>query len=238
MIQRLIAVGVAIMISAMPTKIPDEQLEEWLIKPMEPAFERGCKQDFISVYHLRDIREEMYHILEDTTEEDFYSAFFKKNFGDELGGVYQDRSSSMKEIFKDEKSIILNNLSPMLREREQGIEEQKPTNLYEFLCSLDEEPTVEEKFITIHPKEVPIIITDLWDIADKQPFRYEGEIIFCVPYTSTNKEGVLHCEEVVNDLLWNHSWPGGGKSIYVVYTDEVIVRYCNAMEGFIEIYVP
>ena len=222
-----------------------------------------CKEGCISVYR-QSIREnikgewtdcncfelcfctQLYHILEDTTEDDFYSTFFNgDHFVYPLGGVYQDCSTSMEKTFCYEKSNIIKNLSPFLNEKEKDIEyvfKNKKTNLYGLLSSFDNE--IIGKAIISMPREIPIIITDLWDTEgeDEETFMYDGEIIFCVPYASSNKEGVLHCEEVINNLLWNHGWVPGCMSIYVIYTDEVIVEYSNGyrngQEGFITIYVP
>ena len=189
---------------------------------------------------------QLYHILEDTTEYDFYSAFLNGNhLLYPLGEVYQDCSSSMEKIFGYEKNNIIKNLTPFLNEKEKDIEyvfKNKKTNLYGLLSSFNNEIIGEAT--STNPREIPIIITDLWDTEGKEEetFMYNGEIIFCVPYASTNKEGVLHCEEVINNLLWNHSLIPGSMSIYVIYTDEVIVEYSNGYrngeEGFITIYVP
>ena len=188
---------------------------------------------------------QLYHILEDKTEEDFYSAFLNGNYlVYPLGGVYQDCSSSMEETFCYEKSNIIKNLSPFLNEKEKDIEyvfKNKKTNLYGLLSSFNKEIIGDE--IINMPRETPIIITDLWDTEGKEEaFMYDGEIIFCVPYASTNKEGVLHCEEVINNLLWNYGWIPGSMSIYVIYTDKVVVEYSNGYrngeEGSITIYVP
>lgn len=186
----------------------------------------------------------LYHILKDTEEDDFYKAFFNdEHFFRPLGKVYVDSSFSMKETFCYEKSEIEKNLSPVMNEKEvENIFTNQETDLYGFLTSFDKE--VLDKVTVIMPEETPIIITDLWSAENEyiQPFRYYGEIIFCVPYSSTNTEGILHCEEVVNDLLWNHSLMPGDVSIYVVYTDKVIVNYNNGIYngdfGFIEIYIP
>lgn len=189
---------------------------------------------------------QLYHVLEDSTEDNFYSAFFKDQY-DEYA-VYSDCSTSMENTFCYEKSKIMKNLSPFLNEKEMGTEDvfrNKKTDLYGLLTSFNHE-FMDEKFdyICIMPKKTPIIITDLWDTKgeDMDKYRFAGSIIFCVPYASTNKEGVLHCEEFVNDILWNHSLCPASTAIYLVYTDEVIARYSdgyhNDMEGFIDIYVP
>lgn len=185
------------------------------------------------------------HIVEDTTK-DFYSTFFE---GDHLdypfGTVYEDCSSSMEQVFSYEKGKILKNMSPLFDANELEIKEvfrNEKTDLYGILDSFEKEYFGE--LIISMPSEVPIIITDLWDTAGKEEsFKYfDGQVVFCVPYASSNKEGVLHCEDFVNNLLWNHDWIPGCMSIYIVYTDEVIVRYSNGLyngiEGYIEIYVP
>lgn len=253
----LAVVIILIMSTAMPVMAAKKE---------ESIFETDlsvCKEGYLSVYR-KNIREnikgeltdcdcmelcsctQLYHITEETTEDDFYSAFFNENyFAYSLGRVYQDCSSSMDETFCYEKSNIIKNLSPFLNEKENDIEyvfKNKKTNLYGLLSSFNNE-IIGETIITM-PREIPIIITDLWDTEseEEETFSYDGEIIFCVPYASTNKEGVLHCEEVVNNLLWNHGWIPGCMSIYVIYTDEVIVEYSNGYmnfeEGFIKIYVP
>lgn len=188
---------------------------------------------------------QLYHILEDTTEDDFYSAFFYGYYLIyPLEKIYQDCSSSMEETFCYEKSNIIKNLSPFLTGKEKNIEnvfENNKSNLYELLASLDNE-LIGERPITM-PKETPIIITDLWDteVKKNESLTYCGDVIFCVPYATTNKEGVLHCEEIANDLIWNHGFVMG-TSVYVIYTDEVIVRYSNTLfdgeEGNITIYTP
>lgn len=262
--KKLITLVLAIII-AMSTTMPimAKEVEE----PEETSiFEKDlsvCKEGSLSVYR-RNIRENikgewancdcwdlcfctsLYHVLEDTTEDDFYSAFF---YGDyfvyPLGGIYQDCSSSMEETFCYEKSNIIKNLSPFMNEKEKDIEyvfKNKKTNLYGLLSSFDN-TNICGRIVTM-PREIPIIITDLWDTegAEEESFKYDGEIIFCVPYASTNKEGVLHCEEFINNLLWNHIWIPESMSIYVVYTDEVIVKYSNGsyncLDGYVEIYVP
>lgn len=248
------------------TKVPVVAVDE----EEEPIVVKGLsvhEKDYISVYKNQGIREyikgeyvkcdcspwaslcyctPLYHVLEDKTEDNFYSSFFN---GDYLiypiGGVYLDCSSSMEETFCYEKSKIIKNLSTFLNEKERNIEtifKNQKTGLYGFLHSLDRQ--ISGDLIITAPKEIPIIITDLWDTEENEvePFRYWGEIIFCVPYASTNKEGVLHCEEVVNDILWNYILMPGSMSIYVVYTDDVIAEYSNGYyngrQGYMEIYVP
>lgn len=185
----------------------------------------------------------LYHILEDSTEEeDFYLTFFKgKHFIYPLGEVYQDCSSSMEETFCYEKEKIIKNLSPFFNEEDiKDVFKNEKTDLYGLISSFKSENIGEQ--VIIMPEETPIIITDLWTVADEEKFICDGEFVFCVPYASTNKEGVLHCEDVINNLLWNHSWIPGSISIYVVYIDEVIFNYSNGYhngdEGYIEIYVP
>ena len=58
----------------------------------------------------------LYHVLEYTTEKDFYSAFF--NQYDYDYAIYSDCSSSMSETFCYEKSQIMRNLLPFLKEKE------------------------------------------------------------------------------------------------------------------------
>lgn len=269
--EKLIALVLAIILAtaataiteSTETKVPVVTVDE----EVKPIFEKDlsvCKEDSLSVYR-RDIREKikgewvdcdcrdlcsctsLFHVLEDTTEDDFYSAFLNyiDNGRRTLGAVYVDCSSSMEETFCYEKSKIIKNLSTFLNEKERNIEtifKNQKTGLYGFLHSLDRQ--ISGDLIITAPKEIPIIITDLWDTEENEiePFRYWGEIIFCVPYASTNKEGVLHCEEVVNDILWNYSLMTGSVGIWVVYTDNVIVRYTNgihnAWNGSIDIYVP
>lgn len=249
------------------TKVPvvtvDEKEEPIVVKDLSEY-----EKNYISIYDIQRIREyingeyvkcdcspwaalchctSLYHILENKTEDDFYSVFFN---GDYLiypiGGVYSDCSSSMQETFCYEKSKIIKNLLPFLNEKGRNVEtifKNQKTDLYGFLHSLDRQIISGDLVITA-PKEVPIIITDLWDTEENEvePFRYWGEVIFCVPYASTNKEGVLHCEEVVNDILWNYNLMACSIGIYVVYTDDVIVKYSNGYyngrQGYIEIYVP
>lgn len=97
------------------------------------------------------------------------------------------------------------------------------------------------------PNETIIIISDLWDTSKiENEFYYHGNLIFCVPYNSTDKEAVLHCETVVNKLIYDHNGFGlGGEDsidIYIVYMDKTIVKYSNgsfnASNGYIEILVP
>ncbi len=255
--KKLIMIAIAIIL-VMSTIIPVMAAEEKFKTDLSVFKEKALT---LSVYN-RNIRENkkgerancdcivscsctrLYHILEDTPEDDFYSVFFDNQVVRPLGGIYQDQSSSMEETFCYEKSNIIKNLSPFLKEKDiEDVFKNKKTNLYGLLSSFNNKISF-ERIITI-PREVPVIITDLWDTAEseeKELLRYEGEIVFCVPYASTNKEGVLHCEEVVNDLLWNHGWLPGGMAIYVIYTDEVIIEYSNSYhnleEGFIKIYVP
>lgn len=188
---------------------------------------------------------QLYHVLEETTEKDFYSAFLKSE--DDDYAIYSDCSTSMRETFCYERSHIMTNLSPFLKEKEiEDVFKNKRTDLYGLLKSFDSEvfERVSNSYTCIMPEKTPIIITDLWDIKGEsmENYRFAGQIIFFVPYASTNKEGVLHCEEFVNDILWNHSLCPASTAICLVYTDEVIARYCNGyhndMEGFITIYVP
>ena len=187
----------------------------------------------------------LYHVLEDSSEEDFYAAFFKGDyFIHPLGKVYQDCSSSMEETFAYERFKIIENLSIFLNEEGKEIEnvfKNQKTDLYGLLGSLNKE-IMGDTIITMLD-DIPIIITDLWNTAKEQEdFRYDGEIIFCVPFASVDKQAVLHCEDFVNNLLWNHNWIPASMSVYVVYTDEVIVEYTNCyhngFEGDITIYVP
>lgn len=220
-----------------------------------------CKEGALSVYR-KDIRENvkgefvdcncrnlcsctsLYHVLEDTTESDFYSVCLKEKLIRPIGKIYQDCSSSMEETFRYEKSNIIQNLSPFLKQEKKEIEavfKNKKTNLYGLLSSFPHEKV--GKLNITKPKNTPIIITDLWDEkGEEEEFWYDGEIVFCVPYASTNKKAVLHCEEVVNNILWNHDFLACTMSIYVIYTDEVIVEYGNSYyngdEGCITIYVP
>ena len=187
------------------------------------------EDNYLSVYDEEgDIR--VYHLLEDSTESDFYSAFFDE---DDYR-VYSDCSTSMQQTFFYEKSKIIKNLSPFLNEKEMEIKDvfkNKKTDLYGLMASY-KDMSIEERSIT------PIIITDLWDTeCEDMENSITGTIVFCVPYASTNKEGIVHCEKVVNDILWYND----AELIYVVYTDEVIIRYCAAYhsdKGWIEIYVP
>lgn len=258
-----------IMSAAIPA-LAVQRREEATHKEEKQVFETDlsvCKEGSISVYG-GSIREnikgewadcdcyglcyctQLYHVLEDTTKDDFYSAFLNGDyFSRPLGKVYQDCSSSMEETFNYETSKILKNLSPFLDESRKNVEDifkcKKTTNLYGFLASFQHK--VIDKTTVTMPSKTPIIITDLWDTegVEDESFQYSGDIIFCVPYASTNKEGVLHCEDVVNNILWNHSWSLvsiASISIYVVYTDNVIVEYSNgyrnAESGHITIYVP
>lgn len=188
---------------------------------------------------------QLYHVLEYTTEKDFYSAFF--NQYDYDYAIYSDCSSSMSETFCYEKSQIMKNLLPFLKEKEiKDVFKSQKTDLYGLLKSFDSEvfEGVGYSYTCIMPEEALIIITDLWDIKGESMENYEfaTKIIFCVPYASTNKEGVLHCEEFVNDILWNHSLFTASTSISIVYTDRVIASYSNGClndrEGSITIYVP
>ena len=223
-----------------------------------------CKDGEMSVYR-QNIREfingqwkececwglcscaQAYHVLESTKQEDFYSAFFNGEYcASPIGNIYQDCSSSMEETFRYEKSKIIKNLSSFFNEKDEiEVFKDTSTNLYGLLGSFKKEVIEEIEEVTItSPGEVPVIITDLWDTEGKEEelLVYNGEIIFCVPYASTNKEGVLHCENVINNLFKNYTWIPGSMSIYVVFTDEVIVHYnngyLNGSYDFIEIYIP
>lgn len=256
--KKLMILAVAIIFAMSPKmSVKAEEEQETIVETDVSVFEKPQ----LSVY-AQNIRENikgewddceckvlcscagLYHVLEDTTQEDFYSAFFYGNhFSAPLGKVYQDCSISMEETFCYEKAKIIKNLSPFLNEKEKDIEDvfkKQKTNLYGLISSFKSENIGEQ--VIIMPEETPIIITDLWTVADEEKFICDGEFVFCVPYASTNKEGVLHCEDVINNLLWNHSWIPGSISIYVVYTDEVIFNYSNGYhngdEGYIEIYVP
>lgn len=211
---------------------------------------------------------QLYHVLEDTTDKDFYSAFLKSKYDDHgvycddsapfayVGcivdydddyAIYSDCSTSMTETFCYEKSQIMRNLSSFLKEKEiEDVFKNQKTDLYGLLKSFDSEvmEDVGHSYTYIMPEKMPIIITDLWDVKEEsmENYKFVGQIIFCVPYASTNKEAVLHCEEFVNDILWNLSPFTTSTSINIVYTDEVIARYSNGyyndMEGCIKIYVP
>lgn len=266
--KKLIILVVA-MILTISTTIPVMAAEDEVVEEKEKSvFETDlsvCKEGELSVYRY-GIREEingeltdcdciglcqctqLYHILEDTTEDDFYTAFFNQNYWDRYGKIYIDSSYSMERTFCYEKSIIMENLSHFLNEKEQEIEYvyiNQKTNLYEILssCSNDDFGETLDGISVNCLAETPIIITDLWNTAgNEESFNIMGNIIFCVPYASTDKEGVLHCEEVVNNLLSNYSFVPASLAIYVIYTDEVIVEYSNGYrnsdEGCVTIYVP
>lgn len=65
-------------------------------------------------------------------------------------------------------------------------------------------------------------------------------LICCVPYESTNKEAVLHCETFANKVLDKGLWLQS--AVYIVYTDEVVIEYHNRDWQFggggINIYIP
>ena len=184
---------------------------------------------------------ELYHILERSPDANFYSSFFYGNYlVNPIGKVYKDCSGSMTKLFSTETSNILNNLSPFINQQGKKIKDifkYGNSNLYAFLDSF-------KKKSYNQPDKVPIIISDLFntDYDNESNWLYDGEIVFCVPFASTNKEYVLHCEKIVNDILWNHSFMLGDIYIFVVYTDNVIVEYSNGYfngnAGFIKIYVP
>lgn len=185
-----------------------------------------------------------YHLLENPKQGDFYLTFFNNELVYPVEGVYQDVSSSMEKNFGYETNKILKNISPVLNEKQKNIEyvfKNKKTDLYGLLSSFCTNDDV------FSPSQTNVIITDLWDTKGvKEKFFYYGQIVFCVPYASTNKEAVLHCEDVVNDLIFNHSSFGvGGISsicIYLVYTDKTIVEYSNGTfngsDGYMEVLVP
>lgn len=252
--KKLITLALAIIL-AMSTTMP-VMAEE---KDTDPIFEVDlsvCKDGELSVYRntIREIIKEewadcncvgmcectlLFHVLEDTTETDFYSAYFNDYLDTE---VYLDCSSSMILFFRNAK--IIENISTFLNENKKEIQNvfhNGETNLYGLLNSFETEKIGET--IVVTPEKTPIIITDLWDTSSKEEsFYYWGNVVFCVPYKSTDKEGVLHCENVVNDLLTNHSLFPRTLAIVIVYTDEVIVSYREEITfsdaGMIEIYVP
>lgn len=259
---------VAVMILSIVTIIPAMVAEHVVERKEKLLFEADlsvCEEEKLSVYRY-GIREnvngewsdcdcfyvckctQLYHILEDTEEDDFYTAFFNQDYWSQYGKIYIDSSYSMERTFGYEKSIIMENLSYFLNEKEQDIDYvyiNQKTNLYEFLSSCSNYDLGETNDgISINGlEERPIIITDLWSTkGNEESFKITGHISFCVPYASTDKEGVLHCEEVVNNLLSNYSFVPASLAIYVVYTDEVIVEYSNGYrnfdEGCITIYVP
>lgn len=256
----VITLVLAVVSAVMPVKAAEEE-ERRERTVFETDSFTSREGSYLSVYdgNIREIKNDEWsecnciglcyctllcHVLEEAPEDDFYSAFFDED--DYI--VYLDCSTSMQQAFSYEKSRIMKNLSPFLNEKEIAVEDvfnNKKTDLYGLLKSFNAE-FMDEKFdyTCIMPEKTPIIITDLWDTKgeDQEKYRFAGSLIFCVPYASTNKEGVLHCEEIVNDILWNHSlWPTR-TAIYLVYTDEVIARYCNGdhndMEGSIKIYIP
>ena len=187
-----------------------------------------------------------YHLLENAKQDDFYLAFFNSELVYPLEGVYQDASSSMEKFFGYETNKILKNISPVLNEKQKNIEyvfKNKKTDLYGLLSSFCTNDDV------FSPSQTNVIITDLWDTKGiKENFFYYGQIVFCVPYESSNKEAVLHCEDVVNDLIFNHNHSRFGVggissfSIYLVYTDKTIVEYSNGSfngsDGYMKVLVP
>ncbi len=103
---------------------------------------------------------QLYHVLEDTTDKDFYSAFLKSKYDDhgiycdDSAGfahvgcmvacddytIYSDCSTSMTKTFCYEKSQIMRNLSPFLKEKEiEDVFKNKRTDLYGLLKSFDSE---------------------------------------------------------------------------------------------------
>lgn len=187
-----------------------------------------------------------YHLLNESTQNDFYSAFFNNEEFSYLPfeEIYQDTSSSMTSNFEYETEKIVKNISPILDEKKLEIKpvfENSKTNLYKFIGSFCNK---ENKF---SPEKTIVIISDLWNTSKfEDEFEYSGNLVFCVPYESTNKEAVLHCEDVANNLILNHNKFGiGGMDIidiYIVYMDQTIVKYSNGFfngnDGYVDILVP
>lgn len=186
-----------------------------------------------------------YHLLENSTKEDFYSVFFNSEQLNYVPfeGIYQDASDSMTKNFSYETKKITENISTVLNEKQLKIKPvfaNSKTNLYGLIGSFCNDDV-------FSPNETIIIISDLWDTSKiENEFYYYGNLIFCVPYNSRDQEAVLHCEDVVNKLIYDHNGFGlGGEDsidIYIVYMDKTIVKYSNgsfnASNGYIEILVP
>lgn len=219
--------------------------------------ESACKALQLSVYrgNIREKKDDkwaacdcqglcycnsLYHVLEDKEDRDFYTEFFNNYPISSHGKVYSDCSFSMDNTFSYEKRVIFKNLQPFLQQEKKEVKEvfkNPKINLYGFLNSFRKVSFLGQRMTM--SKKMPIIITDLWEIQGEKVLKYAGDVAFCVPYSSTNKQGVLHCETVVNDLLEHHVWHF--TSIYIVYTDSVIAEYSyhyNGLEGHIDIYVP
>ena len=188
---------------------------------------------------------QLYHVLESSPDANFYSSFFHGDYiVNPIGTVYKDCSSSMSTLFPIGTSKIINNLSPFINEEKKNVKDifkNKESDLYGFLNSF-KKTNVCDYIINI-PDKVPIIISDLFNRnCNESNWLYCGEIVFCVPFASSNPEYVLQCEKVVNDILWNHSFLLGYISIFVVYTDDVIAEYSNGYfngdRGCIKVYVP
>lgn len=211
--------------------------------------------DWLSIYSSSEDMITTYHIMNQYSEKEqkdinFYTAFFENEilFSREISTIYMDCSYSMDKTFGDEKEKIMQNLNQFISKNEIVVEEvfkNAETHLYSLLDSIAEKNSNDwfQKKSDIFSH---VIVTDLCDTGDatidealKSP-TFSNFVIFCVPYESTNKKAVLHCETFANEVLDRGLWVQS--SVFIVYTDEVVVEYHNKDwqfgPGGINIYLP
>lgn len=203
---------------------------------------------YVTMYTEKD-----YYIIEKTQlsdftpETDFYSAFMwyiedaEKPINNK---IYVDSSSSMSKTFSYETSKVMENLQPYLDKN--GLEYEKVlsgkgTDLNTMINNYVLESN-QERDVDLFPLDTLMMVTDLWN-TEAVEFNFKNKtanMVFFVPYKSTNVEAVTHCEQVVNDILWGQEMCFS--TIDIVYMDDVVVEYCklfvDSNDGTIEIFVP
>lgn len=211
--------------------------------------------DWLSIYSSSENMITTYHIMNQYSEKghqdiNFYTAFFENEISSlrEISTIYLDCSYSMDKTFTDEKEKIMQNLDQLISKNEIVVEEvfkNAKTHLYSLLDSIAGENNNDwfQKKTDIFSHVIVTDLCDTGDIAIDETLKiptFSNFVIFCVPYESTDKKAVLHCETFANEVLDRGLWVQS--SVFIVYTDEVIVEYNNKDwqfgPGGINIYIP
>lgn len=121
--KKIIALAMILILSAsavMPVMAKEDERRERTV--FETTYFKEREGEYLSVYdgNIRELKNgewsecnglglcyctQLYHVLEDTTEDNFYSAFFKDRYDDYV--VYSDCSTSMQQTFSYEKSFAI-----------------------------------------------------------------------------------------------------------------------------------
>lgn len=211
------------------------------------------KEDWLSIYSSNEEMIRTYHIMDEYSKRkqqyiNFYTAFFENEISSYCGisTIYIDCSYSMDRTFFDGKEKILQNLDQFVSKNELCVKEvfkNTETHLYSLIDLLAKENmNAWENGTDLYNN---IIVTDLFDTGNNidetlKSVTFCNTLICCVPYESTNKEAVLHCETFANKVLDKGLWLQS--AVYIVYTDEVVIEYHNRDWQFggggINIYIP